>query len=152
MCDPSFNKPWSRYYTLWRHQGPQKYILPRAPQNLSAALPTPTPTHIYLYLYQTDMFLCFIFAKIANDIMSVWQLKTSIVCIDWLKSIRASFPCKSRHLWKRSIPIQFSQYSMSLRAPSGKLALSYVYTVGLIGWFRILVHVIYVPDDNKMHS
>ena len=38
MCDPSFNKPWSRYYTLWRHQGPQKDILPRAPQNLSAAL------------------------------------------------------------------------------------------------------------------
>ena len=32
--------------------------------------------------------------------MSVWQLETSI---DWLKSIRASFPCKSRHLWKRSI-------------------------------------------------
>ena len=33
-------------------------------------------------------------------IMSVWQLETSI---DWQKSIRASFPCKSRHLWKRSI-------------------------------------------------
>ena len=32
-----------------------------------------------------------------NDITSVWQLETSI---DWLKSIRASFPCKSRHLWK----------------------------------------------------
>ena len=40
MCDPSFNKPWSRTYTLWRHQGPQKDILPRAPQNLSAALET----------------------------------------------------------------------------------------------------------------
>ena len=23
--------------------------------------------------------------------------------MDWLKSIRASFPCKSRHFWKRSI-------------------------------------------------
>ena len=35
-----------------------------------------------------------------NDIMSVWQLETST---DWIKSIRASFPCKSRRLWKRSI-------------------------------------------------
>ena len=38
MCDTSFNKPWSRYYTLWRREGPQNDILPRVPQNLSAAL------------------------------------------------------------------------------------------------------------------
>ena len=40
MCDPSFNKPWSRYYTLWRHQGPPNDILPRALQNLSAVMQT----------------------------------------------------------------------------------------------------------------
>ena len=38
--------------------------------------------------------------NVKNYIMSVWQLETSI---DLLKSIRASFPCKSRLLWKRSI-------------------------------------------------
>ena len=58
-----------------------------------------------------------ILEEIKHKNMSVWWLETSI---DRLKSVRASSPCQSLHLWKTSIDRKFISRSYQVYTEEGK--------------------------------
>ena len=93
MFDPSFNKPWSRYYTLWRHQAPPKDILPRAPQNLSAAL------------------------VLLND----KTINTRVLCHAWLSSASWSLALPNHTAGALSVFTEFTGWTQSVLYISGML-------------------------------